>query len=251
MAELNRISEQKIMLDIGGYKYSTSLQTLRAEPESMLGTMFSERHPITKQKDGSVFIDRDGTHFRIILNYLRGSITSSEQLPDNNLLLSELLTEVNYYQLKGLENIIKSEEKARAKIITQEEIFNFLQNEGFNNYTTKFISFRNSNLNNLRFQNIIFKHSLDLSGSSLMKTTFQYCCFSRRGLYSFDRTDLRWCKFESCLVENCRGVYTPWAKEAPNLIISKRMTFYDAQNIDLASFGNEIIRKLIKNTYCL
>ena len=71
MAEINRISGQKITLDIGGYKCSTSLQALRAEPESMLGTMFSGRHPITKQNDGSVFIDRDGTHFRIILNYLR------------------------------------------------------------------------------------------------------------------------------------------------------------------------------------
>ena len=201
MAELNRISEPKITLDIGGCKYSTSLQTLRAEPELMLGTMFSECHPLTKQKDGSVFIDRDGTHFRIILNYLRGSITSSELLPDNNLLLSELLTEVNYYQLKGLEKMIKSEEKARTKIITQEEIFNVLQDDGYYFYTTKSISFRNSNLNNLRFQNILFKHSLDLSGSSLMNTTFQGCYFSRCGQYSFDLTDLRWCKFESCLVE--------------------------------------------------
>ena len=252
MAELNRISEQKIMLDIGGYKYSTSLQTLRAEPESMLGIMFSERHPITKQKDGSVFIDRDGTHFRIILNYLRGSITSSELLPDNNLLLSELLTEVNYYQLKGLEKIIKSEEKARAKIITQEEIFNVLYKDSDDYfYTTKSISFRNSNLNNLRFQNIIFKHSLDLSGSSLMNTTFQSCFFSRWGQYSFDCTDLHWCRFENCTAGNLNGFYKPWATDISKLIIDKRMTFHDAQNIDLASFDNENIRKLIKETYRL
>ena len=127
MAELNRISGQKIMLDIGGYKCSTSLQTLRAEPESMLGTMFSGRHPIAKQNDGSVFIDRDGTHFRVVLNYLRGAITSRELLPDNKLQLSELLTEANYYQLKGLEKIIKSEEEEPSKVITQKEIPNVLQ----------------------------------------------------------------------------------------------------------------------------
>ena len=51
MAELNRISGQKITLDIGGYNCSTSLQALQAEPESMLEAMFSGRHPITKQDD--------------------------------------------------------------------------------------------------------------------------------------------------------------------------------------------------------
>ena len=251
MVELNRISEQKITLDIGGYKYSTSLQTLRAEPESMLGTMFSGRHPITKQDDGSVFIDRDGTHFRIILNYLRGSLTSSELLPDNDLQLSELLTEVNYYQLKGLEKVIKSEEKEPAKIITQEEIFNVLTKCLDMFYTKNTISFRNSNLNNLRFENIIFKHSLDLSGSSLMNTTFQGCYFSRRCQYTFERTDLRWCKFESCKVTGLHVNNRTWATQATKLIIDKQMTFYDAQNIDLASFGNENIRNVIKKTYCL
>ena len=33
--------------------------------------MFSGRHALEPQEDGSFFIDRDGTHFRHILNYLR------------------------------------------------------------------------------------------------------------------------------------------------------------------------------------
>lgn len=63
----------------------TSLSALSVVPDSMLGTMFSGRHKIHKQKNGSVFIDRDGTHFRVILNYLRGEISSKSQLTDNNL----------------------------------------------------------------------------------------------------------------------------------------------------------------------
>lgn len=35
----------------------------------MLAAMFSGRHELLKEEDGCVFIDRDGTHFRLeILN---------------------------------------------------------------------------------------------------------------------------------------------------------------------------------------
>ena len=69
------------------------------------------------------FYSRDSTHFRIILNYLRGGITSSELLPDNKLQLSELLTEVNYCQLKGLEKIIKSDKQMTKKALERENLW--------------------------------------------------------------------------------------------------------------------------------
>jgi len=47
-----------ISLDIGGKKFSTSIQTLTKYETSMLGVMFSGRHKVNYQKDGSVFIDR-------------------------------------------------------------------------------------------------------------------------------------------------------------------------------------------------
>ena len=37
----------------------------------MLQAMFSGRFDTKPSEDGSFFIDRDGTHFRYILNYLR------------------------------------------------------------------------------------------------------------------------------------------------------------------------------------
>ena len=252
MAEINKISRQKITLDIGGYKFSTSLHTLRAEPESMLGTMFSGRHPITKQEDGSVFIDRDGTHFRIILNYLRGCITSSELLPDNKLLLSELLTEVNYYQLKGFEKMIKPEEKESPKVITQEEIFQFIQrNSSGYHATTKALSFKNCQLNSLHFEHIIFNHPIDFSGSSLMNTTFKNCYFSSNGTHSFDRTDLRSCKFENCWQQDQSGRYLSWRDPIMSMSRFKFITFRGAKNIDFASFDSETIRNEIKIKYCL
>ena len=45
--------------------------TLRSRP-SFLASMFSGRHALSPSgDDGSHFIDRDPTHFRLILNFLR------------------------------------------------------------------------------------------------------------------------------------------------------------------------------------
>ncbi|KAJ1398830.1 BTB/POZ protein [Ochromonadaceae sp. CCMP2298] len=63
--------ESVVNLNVGGVRYTTSLTTLRRFPDSMIGCMFSGRHALSKGDDGCFFIDRDGTHFRHILNFLR------------------------------------------------------------------------------------------------------------------------------------------------------------------------------------
>ena len=108
MAAFNKIQNQVISLNVGGTLFTTCLETLLVEPDSRLGRMFSGRHILETQKDGSIFIDRDGTHFGIILNYLRRHITSKRHLPDDPNILSHLLCEVKYYELKGLLKIIES-----------------------------------------------------------------------------------------------------------------------------------------------
>ena len=44
----------------------------------MLEAMFSGRHNIRRNKKGQVFIDRDSTYFRHVLNFLR---TGARHLP--------------------------------------------------------------------------------------------------------------------------------------------------------------------------
>ena len=60
-----------VKLNVGGQYFTTSLQTLTRDPNSMLAAMFSGRHRIETTGDGTFFSDRDGTYFRFILNYLR------------------------------------------------------------------------------------------------------------------------------------------------------------------------------------
>lgn len=92
----------RIKLDVGGNIFTTSILTLTRESDSMLAAMFSGRHDIISEPDGCVFIDRDGTHFRYVLNYLRDGGVQMDSLPRNRQLLKELRKEAVYYQLHGL-----------------------------------------------------------------------------------------------------------------------------------------------------
>jgi hypothetical protein len=108
MAELHSVQEGRVKLDIGGHQFTTSVLTLTKEADSMLAAMFSGRHALKTEADGSYFIDRDGTHFRHILNYLRDGCIKDGTLPCNEAVLRELLTEAEYYQLSGLVDILTS-----------------------------------------------------------------------------------------------------------------------------------------------
>ena len=88
-----------VKLNVGGKRFTTSLQTLTRDPNSMLAAMFSGRHEVETTEDGSFFIDRDGTYFRFILNYLRNGELI---LPEGATFLEELKAEATFYQLQGL-----------------------------------------------------------------------------------------------------------------------------------------------------
>eukprot|EP00040_Diaphanoeca_grandis_P012936 m.65423 g.65423 ORF g.65423 m.65423 type:complete len:336 (-) comp23556_c1_seq1:305-1312(-) len=97
----------KIKLDIGGKVFATSDSSILKDPDSMLGRMFSGRHALEKDEDGCYFIDRDGEHFRYILNYLRNiDNPQALKLPTNKTIIQELLVEAEYYQLNGLIEVL-------------------------------------------------------------------------------------------------------------------------------------------------
>ncbi|GJM93746.1 hypothetical protein PR202_ga10331 [Eleusine coracana subsp. coracana] len=89
--------------DAGGKKYATTVETLtQREPDSMLAAMFSGRHTLPHEPTtGMVFVDRDGKHFRHVLNWLRdGAIPVMSESK-----YQQLLREAEYYQLLDLSEV--------------------------------------------------------------------------------------------------------------------------------------------------
>ena len=80
-----KVFEKVVTLDVGGTKYRTTLSTLTKYPDSMLGAMFSGRHNLPQQEDGSYFIDRDGEVFKYILMYLRDRDHCSDTIYNEDL----------------------------------------------------------------------------------------------------------------------------------------------------------------------
>ncbi|KAM7434591.1 hypothetical protein ABFA07_015380 [Porites harrisoni] len=94
-----------LKLNIGGQLFTTSLETMKKDTGSMLHAMFSGRFDSKPAEDGSYFIDRDGTHFRYILNYLR---TGQLVVPEDKIVRKELLTEAEFYQVQGIIDELKA-----------------------------------------------------------------------------------------------------------------------------------------------
>ncbi|XP_010243737.1 PREDICTED: FH protein interacting protein FIP2 isoform X2 [Nelumbo nucifera] len=164
-----------VRLNIGGKKFCTTIDTLtQREPDSMLAAMFSGRHTLCQEK-GFVFVDRDGKHFRHILNWLRDGVVPT--LEDSQ--YPELLREAEYYQLLGLVDGInavlnrrKDDDDLKTEL-TRTDIIKCIQ--------SKRVRFRGVNLS-----------GLDLSKLDLSFVDFSYACLKNT---FFSRANLQCAKF--------------------------------------------------------
>jgi hypothetical protein len=99
ISRTNHFENNEIKLDIGGQSFTTTQSTLTRFPDTMIGAMFSGHHALKKNDAGAFFIDRDGMHFRLILNFLRSPEKFEFDLDAN--VLKELRTEAEFYGLEG------------------------------------------------------------------------------------------------------------------------------------------------------
>ena len=105
-----------LKLNIGGQLFTTSLETMKNDAGSMFHAMFSGRFDTKPAEDGSYFIDRDGTHFRYILNYLR---TAQLVVPEDKIVRKELLSEAEFYQVEGIIDILRSHPFEESNILSR------------------------------------------------------------------------------------------------------------------------------------
>ena len=199
----------RIILDIGGVHYSTSHSTLTKYPESMLGVMFSGRHDLATMQceDGSFFIDRDGTHFRHILNYLRDGEEVVESFPKSADILLEIIRESEFYQLNGLTSVLKPLLR-ESDVVIQDKITplffsgggNYITDYGGNNFNVSYYSkdkirFKHKNMRGLSFNYMRFAHAVSFINCDLTNATFQYSCFESDAI------------FEDCILDNATFNY--------------------------------------------
>lgn len=71
MVSSDGASAMVVDLNVGGTPFSTSLQTLRSRPDTMLGRMMTSGTPVLRDGAGRVFLDRNPAVFGAVLDWLR------------------------------------------------------------------------------------------------------------------------------------------------------------------------------------
>lgn len=99
-----------VELNVGGVSYTTTLETLKSQPDSQLYAIFTGREAIQKDAKNRYFLDKDGVLFRYVLDFLR----------DGNIILPEcfrererLMKEAEKLQLHGMVEAIHREIRSR------------------------------------------------------------------------------------------------------------------------------------------
>ncbi|PIA54100.1 hypothetical protein AQUCO_00900578v1 [Aquilegia coerulea] len=194
-------SSSLVRLNIGGKKFCTTRDTLtQREPDSMLAAMFSGRHTVHHESEkGFIFVDRDGKHFRHILNWLRDGVVPT--LEDSE--YQDLLREVEYYQLLGLseginatlcsrryENDSKDDSKAE---LTRTDIIKCIQSD---RVRFRGVNLSGLNLSKLDLSLVDFSHAcvkdVFFSGANLQCAKFRDV---DGGGSNFHNANLRECEF--------------------------------------------------------
>ena len=97
-------AEDRVHMNVGGSLFVTYRQTLAAEPYSLLARLGQHSaQPDTTDQNGNVFIDRDGSQFRLILNFLRDG---SCCLPSADQAIEELLIEAQHYRVRAVYRLL-------------------------------------------------------------------------------------------------------------------------------------------------
>uniref|UniRef100_A0A6B2LI17 BTB domain-containing protein n=1 Tax=Arcella intermedia TaxID=1963864 RepID=A0A6B2LI17_9EUKA len=116
-----------VSLNVGGVIYLTSKTTLLKHPGTMLHSMFSGRHTVTKDQNGHYFIDRDGTIFKYILNYLRTGYFPD--LPVKELI--ELKIEAEYFSITPL--VLALDRQLESLLVGKFAVLRYNENSNVNN----------------------------------------------------------------------------------------------------------------------
>ncbi|CAH2224939.1 potassium channel regulatory [Pelobates cultripes] len=106
-------NQEVVTVNVGGTKFTTFPSTLMRFPESRLAHMLDGSDREFRMVNGQVFVDRDGTLFSYILDFLR---TSQLSLPPDFSDYERLQREAEFYQLQNLADLLGHESFYRPRL---------------------------------------------------------------------------------------------------------------------------------------
>ncbi|UMM20496.1 hypothetical protein L5515_015750 [Caenorhabditis briggsae] len=112
--------DEIVKIDVGGYVFKSFRSTLE-KSDGFFKQMLKATSKAMFDESGAFFIDRDPTHFRLILNFMRDGHV---ELPETEKEQKEILKKAEYYSVDGLMKIC--EEKIYRKI----KVLNLVLNLG-------------------------------------------------------------------------------------------------------------------------
>jgi hypothetical protein len=96
-----------ISLNVGGTVFTTSKQTLQADPASILASLVSDKK-IMHQNQNALFLDRNPKHYGKIIDYMRNHCsTDSYFIPQDPKDICDLLKETKFLELDDLSRTLE------------------------------------------------------------------------------------------------------------------------------------------------
>jgi hypothetical protein len=129
MRKHKEAQEGHVELNIGGYRFQTSVQTLRRMPHTFFDAYFSGRYAQDVCRDGSIFVDRDGEHFRHVLQYMRDGVVAVVEpgAHPSASLLRALKREFGFYCIElCAEQAVELEQSEVAYVMGRSRLSDFL-----------------------------------------------------------------------------------------------------------------------------
>ncbi|XP_040439757.1 potassium channel regulatory protein [Falco naumanni] len=121
-------NREVVVLSVGGVRFVTWASTLQQFPESRLARMLNNNDREFKLMNGEFFVDRDGTLFSYIMDFLR---TLQVSLPTNFSDYQRLQREAEFYGLYTLAELLSQEHLLKPRLEVLEVRFSLHEMQAF------------------------------------------------------------------------------------------------------------------------
>ncbi|NWH66993.1 KCNRG protein, partial [Geococcyx californianus] len=121
-------SREVVVLNVGGVRFVTRASTLQQFPESKLARMLNDDEQEFKLVNGEFFVDRDGTLFSYIMDFLR---TLQVSLPTDFSDYQRLQREAEFYGLYPLADLLSQDHLLKPRLEFLEVRFSLQQTRAF------------------------------------------------------------------------------------------------------------------------